>query len=310
MSMEKNGLRIVLSPVQLAAILSNASVSEGEIVSNRIWGGVGLLGGMLEMFGAGVLCVVPEPTMTTKVGCVVVGAHGADVVHSSIKQIMTGQRTQSYTHEKVSELAEQMGAEAGFANKIGLVVDLAVPMGLVVPLGASKIKSIFAGEIELYGTHSTVWYRTRDNSLYCQTNGPIKTTLTEMESLTGLKPGGHTIERHVRLSHKQLLDRSERFMMYPSGKRPEAVSSFFNKLVAQKAISQTIKANKLVIEQWVRNGNAAGRIKIEHKLRFTVGKCLILGTTNTIRTSSVRIVLLKESFNNKPYYVLTAFPIL
>lgn len=32
----KNELKIVLSPVQLVAILSTASVSKGEIISNRI----------------------------------------------------------------------------------------------------------------------------------------------------------------------------------------------------------------------------------------------------------------------------------
>ncbi len=37
---DNNGVRIVLSPVQLAAILSDKCVSEGETMSNRLWGGV------------------------------------------------------------------------------------------------------------------------------------------------------------------------------------------------------------------------------------------------------------------------------
>jgi len=42
---EEQGLRIALSPVQLAAVLSDRSVSEGESASNRISGGLGLAGG-------------------------------------------------------------------------------------------------------------------------------------------------------------------------------------------------------------------------------------------------------------------------
>ena len=68
----EEGLSIALSPVQLAAILTNSSISEGETFSNRLWGGVGVVGGLLEMGLAGGMCLLPEPTTLSKVGCVVV----------------------------------------------------------------------------------------------------------------------------------------------------------------------------------------------------------------------------------------------
>lgn len=46
-------LRIALSPVQLAAVLSDESVTEGETLSNRLLGGLGLAGGVVELMGAG-----------------------------------------------------------------------------------------------------------------------------------------------------------------------------------------------------------------------------------------------------------------
>lgn len=46
----ENGVRVVLSPVQLAALLSDKSVSEGESLSNRLFGGLGLAGGVVELF--------------------------------------------------------------------------------------------------------------------------------------------------------------------------------------------------------------------------------------------------------------------
>ncbi|WP_324129944.1 hypothetical protein [Erwinia psidii] len=42
---DNNGLKIVLSPVHLAAVLSDKSISESETLSNRLWGGLGLAGG-------------------------------------------------------------------------------------------------------------------------------------------------------------------------------------------------------------------------------------------------------------------------
>lgn len=86
----EEGLSIALSPVQLAAILTNSSISEGETFSNRLWGGVGVVGGLLEMGLAGGMCLLPEPTALSKVGCVVVGTHGIDVLSSSFNQVLTG----------------------------------------------------------------------------------------------------------------------------------------------------------------------------------------------------------------------------
>lgn len=46
----ENGIVIAMSPVQLAAALSDKSISEGETLSNRLYGGLGLAGGVAEMF--------------------------------------------------------------------------------------------------------------------------------------------------------------------------------------------------------------------------------------------------------------------
>lgn len=83
-------LRIALSPVQLAAVLSDESVTEGETLSNRLLGGLGLAGGVVELMGAGVLCYAPDPTFITKVGCVVVGTHSLDSIKAASNQMIPG----------------------------------------------------------------------------------------------------------------------------------------------------------------------------------------------------------------------------
>lgn len=68
-----NGFQIAMSPVQLAAVLSDKSVTESETMSNRLLGGLDLLMGSLELAGATALCMAPEPTGLTKAACIVVG---------------------------------------------------------------------------------------------------------------------------------------------------------------------------------------------------------------------------------------------
>ncbi|MCM7308931.1 hypothetical protein PST55_17390 [Enterobacter cloacae subsp. cloacae] len=43
--MEESGMTVVMSPVQLAAVLSDKSVTEAETLSNRLLGGLGVLPG-------------------------------------------------------------------------------------------------------------------------------------------------------------------------------------------------------------------------------------------------------------------------
>jgi len=52
---QEEGIRLVLSPVQMAAVLTNESLSEAETLTNRLWGGLRVVGGLVELVGAGVL---------------------------------------------------------------------------------------------------------------------------------------------------------------------------------------------------------------------------------------------------------------
>ncbi|MBB5498268.1 hypothetical protein HDG37_002468 [Paraburkholderia sp. MM5384-R2] len=90
---DSDGVRVVLSAPQLAAVLSRQSISPTEMLSNRLWGGLQVVGGVLEMVGAAALCVLPEPTMASKAACVVFGVHGSDTASAGLRQIWTGRDT-------------------------------------------------------------------------------------------------------------------------------------------------------------------------------------------------------------------------
>jgi hypothetical protein len=170
MQQEEEGLRIVLSAPQLAAVLSGQSISPTEMLSNRLWGGLQVLGGVLEMAGASVLCVAPEPTGLTKLGCVAFGVHGSDTAAAGLRQVWTGQDTAMLTNQGASKLLEAMKAPPEMADHIGLSLDIAAPFALAGMVKALRVSHITMGQIHL------PWHEA-----------------------TAANPrlGGHTIEKHV-----------------------------------------------------------------------------------------------------------------
>ena len=107
-SHDEDGVRVVLSAPQLAAVLARESVSPTEALSNRLWGGLQIVGGVLERVGAGALCAFPEPAMASKVGCIAFGLHGADAAATGLRQVWTGADTATLTQQGTTKLAEAM----------------------------------------------------------------------------------------------------------------------------------------------------------------------------------------------------------
>ena len=106
-----NEFQIAISPVQLAAVLSDKTVTESETMSNRLIGRLDLIMGGLEMAGATALCIAPEPTGLTKAACIVVGAHSMDSIHTAANRMITGQDTRTATYRTAVALAKQFGAD-------------------------------------------------------------------------------------------------------------------------------------------------------------------------------------------------------
>nr|CBX82219.1 hypothetical protein EAIL5_3399 [Erwinia amylovora ATCC BAA-2158] len=267
-----NCLQIAMSPVQLAAVISDKSVTESETMSNRLIGGLDLLMGSIELAGATALCIAPEPTGLTKVGCVVVGAHSMDSINTAADRVLTGQNTRTATYQTAVALAKQFGADDNTAWKIGLTVDIAVPIGFAIALGAVRVAAVRMGRIRL------------------KVN----------ESVTGSKPGGHTIERHIGKSKEDLLKRLEL--------RPglRGASTFTDVDVAERAITAAMRANASRIKMW---GHYPQRtLDFDHVVTYQVGSYIKKGSTDLVATSKFRVVLEYKPYNGKPYYILTSYP--
>lgn len=101
------------------------------------------------MAGAVTLCIAPEPTGLTKAGCVVVGAHSLDSIHAAAQQMISGSDTRSATYQLAVSAARQLGADEDTAFNIGMAVDIAVPIGFAMAIGAARVAAIKAGRVRL-----------------------------------------------------------------------------------------------------------------------------------------------------------------
>ena len=271
----EDGVRVILSAPQLAAVLEQGNIGEAPTLSNRLWGGLRTIDGLLEPTGAGVLCVAPEPTMASKAGCLVFGANGVDNTATGLRQAWTGRDTQSLTQRGTSKLAESVGADPKTAANIGIAMDIAVPLALSAIVGAVRVAAIRAGRMNLI----------------------------EHEAAAGSHLGGHTILKHVGRTEQELKARL-------LAERAVPVASTFKDLQsAETLISKVLSTNASSIKTWSKVANTKP-LRLEMTFASSVGSGVVRATGNLTSLNKVRVILKLETYNGMPYYVLTAFPVL
>ncbi|WP_454766928.1 RNase A-like domain-containing protein [Cupriavidus campinensis] len=241
------------------------------MMANRIWGGWDIVGGVLEMVGAGVLCIAPEPTGLTKVGCVVFGMHGADTAWRGIRQAWTGRDTATLTQQGAAKLAETMRAPPDMANNIGLSLDIGVGFGLAGMMKAARVSSIAFGRLNLM----------------------------QQEANTAGGRGGHTIRKHVGQTEVQLRARLAR--------EPDLreASTFPNLRIAEDAISKVLALEANRVSSWASSRTRF--LTLQRNVGASVGKVLVRNTGKLHNGSNVVVVLVKGEHNGMPFYILTAY---
>ena len=285
-------ISIALSPVQLAAILGSASISQSETWSNRIWGGVGLVGGALELLGSAALLVDPDPTVSKVVG--VVGlVHGSDVTMTSWNQLRTGDAQQTMTSRAASSLAEAAGMSPQAAGITGAIVDILVPTGIMSELGRAnslarltRVTRVRSGFISLEEEERAF-------------NFPKKPSQS-----------AHTLREHVGKTLEQM---EARFSDKPS---LEATGSFRDLPTAEKAVSGVLRSQARRINAWVA-ASGSKPLRLTMKMAQDVGEGVLNPAKNTVtpglvhvglRVRTVTVVLNKTTLQGRTWYVLSAFP--
>jgi len=287
---EDGMISVVVSPVQLAAVLENASISEGETLSNRIWGAVGLIGGTVELLGSAALLVDPDPTVSKVVGAVGF-VHGSDIVMTSWFQLISGRSRETLTAKAVTAVAEELGFDPRTAAAAGAVVDIAVPTGVASAVARSqglfrlaRVTRVRTGFISL----------TQEEQIF---NFPGKPSAS-----------AHTLRDHVG---KSMTDMLARFKAKPS---LEATGSFLTIADAEAAVSEVLRANRWTIRRWAASG-ATKPLRLSMRLARDVGEGVLNPAKNptggvrmSLKIRTVTVVLNKTNVNGRTWYVLTAFP--
>ncbi|MCF5708199.1 hypothetical protein GIV19_12980 [Pseudomonas syringae] len=273
--------RVALSFAQMAAILTQESLSPAEILSNRIFGSLRLVGGIVELAGSAILCAVPEPTMVTKVGCIAMGVHASDQLSAGTTQIITGKETNSFAFKAGSSAAEAIGATRATGQIIGLATEFAVPLSTASMYNAFRVSSIRAGRISV---------------------------ITSEKPLQASKKlgGGHTIFKHVGKNLDYLIARF-------ASKKVYVASTFYDLATAEWAVSQALQRNrlKILIHSKIkyllrtREDPYTFHVKLEKAIGWGITR---KDQSNAITMSNLTVVIKFVEYNHMPYYIVSAFP--
>ncbi|OQR32538.1 hypothetical protein BWR59_11255 [Pseudomonas sp. Bc-h] len=278
---DQDEFRVTLSLAQMAAILERESLSPYEISTNRVLGSLRLVGGIIELAGAGVLCAIPEPTMISKVGCVALGVHAADQLAAGAHQLVTGKETDSYAFRAGMSAAEVMGASRTTGQVVALAAEFAVPLSTASLYNAFRISSVRAGRM-------TVEVSERFP------NAPRN----------GI--GGHTKQFHIAMVLAGLQRRLKK------RSNAEVMSTFRTVEMAEWAVSQVLRANRLKIQFYskARFLLKKERLVLNMELNTPVGWGIKRVAPDVpLEMTKVRVIIELKEFNNMPMYIFTAFPV-
>ncbi|WUR12420.1 DUF4214 domain-containing protein [[Empedobacter] haloabium] len=112
--------------------------------------------------------------------------------------------------------------------------------------------------------------------------------------------GGHLILKHVGQTEQSLVTR------LANEPRIIGSSSYYDRGIAENAVSQALDANQTAISTWL-NGSA-GRLRIDHTLPNPVGISVSRGATSAIDVNSTRTILVRDPSMPTGYKILTGFP--
>ncbi len=274
---DDGGIRIVLTPIQLAAILQQTSITPWQAAANRFWGALAVIGGAVDMVVSVPLWLAPEPTLATKVGAGALDYIGADVASTGLRQVWTGRQQKTFTAQAVQGALHSLGVDPALADKLGNGTDaamniaaaIAIPLAEARALNAVRVLSVDQGLIDLEAEEAA---------------------------------GGHTIREHVG---KDLAYLSNRLA---NSSRMQAASSFTTLRSAEIVVSDCLRVNAQAIEGWAASAADGSRLVVTSRGTAVSGQTLVRGATSLRNAYGVRVVLVKTLSLNKVYYILTAYP--
>lgn len=276
-----DGLTVMMTPQELAAVLESESLHEGGTFGNRLIGTLRILSCGVEVTAGSALLLTPEPTMLTKVGGGALFLHGTDQCATGARQVWTGRAERSLTEQGATSMARALGADERTARTAGIVADIGIPIGASLLAASARVTAVRAGRVSLAQHEAT--------------------------SAARGATGGHTIARHVGRTDAQLTQRMAD--MVARGRNPSAISTFPNLATAERAMSRALRAHKAGIQSWAQNGGRGGDFVREIDLSREIGRGVLGSNGQIVPMTKVRFVMRLRAHNGMPHYIVTAYPV-
>ena len=273
---DQTGIEVVLTPIQLAAMLQQGTIHRASTLSNRFWGAMSVIGGAAEMVASVPLWLAPEPTLTTKLGAAFLTGMGGDVAGAGLTEVWTGRRAITLTAAAARAALRKLGVDPGLAERLAQSTDIAVNLSAVIAAPLSVARTAQAARVS-----------------------SIERGLIDLE-VEETFPGAHTIAKHVGKTVEEL---KARLAAEP---KTRMASTFRTLEDAEQGVSEVMRIRAFEIQEW------AARTQSETVGRFSIPKSSIVGIAvdraGPARDASGIIVVLKKTIvENRLYYVLTAY---
>lgn len=112
--------------------------------------------------------------------------------------------------------------------------------------------------------------------------------------------GGHAVQKHVGKTDQELLDR---FSREP---HIRGSSTFTDMSTADRAVGQTVNANKNKIDEWLSGSDR--RLELNHETNFDVGRVIPNGATASQGSKKVFVLIERDPLMPNGYRIHTAYP--
>lgn len=113
--------------------------------------------------------------------------------------------------------------------------------------------------------------------------------------------GGHTLERHVGKSDRDLIARLEREPQISSA------STYTDRATAESVVGAALRADNKAFASWrARNGRRPNFV-LRHRADRVIGRTVARGRSKSVPCDRAVIVLRWDERRNR-YYVLTSYP--
>lgn len=142
------------------------------------------------------------------------------------------------------------------------------------------------------------------NSVIEKQNGNSKTQQSNnniLDEMEGPPKNGHTLERHVGKSDRELLERIRRDHI-------TAASTYYDKETATKAVLESIDTHEKEIKNWLNHSNR-DRLVLKTNHSFAVGKTALKSDMRIHNDLHDTItVLAKDPSSTRKYKIITSYP--